>query len=298
MTIYDQIASNRRKTFVVMTLFVFVISLLCYVFGEIYGGSGAGVYVMIMGVGFSSLSAVSSYYFSGKIVLSIAGAKKVERAELPVVYGDLENLCIGSGIKKNPDLYLIDDTAINAFATGRDPDHAVVCVTKGLLERLNKREVEAVLAHELSHVKNYDIRLMTIVVILVGSITMIANILLRSNFRRSSDSKSGGGILLLVGIVLAILSPLIAELIKFAVSRNREYLADSSAALLTRDPEGLASALEKISTDTEVLEVANEATAHMYISNPLVKNLNASRVANLFNTHPPIAERISRLRSM
>lgn len=281
-----------------MFAFVIVVTLLAFFFGEVFVGEGAGYPIMIFAVLFSSVSSVSSYYFSDKIALKIAGAKKVSRETLPSVYGVLDNLCIGAGLKKIPDLYLIDDTATNAFATGRDPDHAVVAVTKGLVEKLNKREIEAVLAHELSHVKNYDIRLMTIVVVLVGSISMMANIFLRGGFRRNDRGKDIGGMIVLVGVVLLILSPIIAQLIKLAVSRNREYLADASAALLTRDPEGLALALEKISADTEALEVANEATAHMYISNPLRKGKNSSKFANLFETHPPVLERIKRLRSM
>ncbi len=297
-TIYDQISSNKRETVIIMFVFVIVVTILGFFFGEVFVGEGAGYPVMLIAVMFSSLSSVSSYYFSDKLVLGIAGAKKVSRETLPQVYGILDNLCIGSGLKKIPDLYLINDTATNAFATGRDPDHAVVAITKGLVEKLNKREIEAVIAHELSHIKNYDIRLMTIVVVLVGSISMMANIFLRGGFRGNDRNKNIGGIVMIIGIVLLILSPIIAQLIKLAVSRNREYLADASAALLTRDPEGLALALEKISADTEALEVANEATAHMYISNPLRKGQNSSKFANLFETHPPVSERIRRLRSM
>lgn len=297
-TIYDQISSNKRETVFIMFVFVIVVTILGFFFGEVFVGEGAGYPVMLIAVLFSSVSSVSSYYFSDKLVLGIAGAKKVSRENLPQVYGVLDNLCIGAGLKKIPDLYLINDTATNAFATGRDPDHAVVAITKGLVEKLNKREIEAVIAHELSHIKNYDIRLMTIVVVLVGSISMMANIFLRGGFRGNDRNKNIGGIVMIIGIVLLILSPIIAQLIKLAVSRNREYLADASAALLTRDPEGLALALEKISADTEALEVANEATAHMYISNPLRKGQNSSKFANLFETHPPVSERVNRLRSM
>src|SRR3989338_263849 len=297
-TIYNQISSNKRETVIIMFAFVTVVTILGFLSGEIFVGEGAGYPVMVFAVLFSSISSVSSYYFSDKIVLGIAGAKKVSRETLPKVYGILDNLCIGSGIKKIPDLYLINDTATNAFATGRDPEHAVIAITSGLVEKLDKREIEAVLAHELSHIKNYDIRLMTIVVILVCSISMMANIFLRGGFRRGDRNKEIGAIVVLIGIVLLILSPIIASLIKLAVSRNREYLADASGALLTRDPEGLALALEKISSDTEALEVANEATAHMYISNPLKKGQNASKFANLFETHPPVSERIRLLRLM
>jgi len=298
MNIYDQISSNKRKTFFIMVMFVIVISFLGYFLGEIYGGQGAGVYVMGMTVIASSFSAVGSYYFSDKLILSISGAKKINRADSPKIYGVLENLCIGAGIKKIPDLYIINDTATNAFATGRDPDHAVVAVTSGLIEKLDKREIEGVLSHELSHIKNYDMLLMTIVVVLVGSVTMIANIMFRGGFRSSGSKKSSGGIIILIGLALAILSPIIAQLIKLAISRNREYLADASGAMLTRDPEGLALALDKISKDYEPLEVANEATAHLYISNPLRKGKNSDFFSNLFNTHPPVEERIRRLKEM
>lgn len=280
-----------------MILFVAVISALGYVVGEVWGGSGAGVPFMTLAVAVSMLTSVGSFYFSDKVVLGISGAKKVDRDLAPQLYGILENLCIGSGLKKVPDLYIIDDTAPNAFATGRDPEHAVIAVTSGLLDKLDKRELEAVLAHELSHVQNYDIRLMMITAVLVGTVTLIADFFLRSGFR-GGDRKSGGGIILLIAVVLALFSPLIAQLIKLAISRSREFLADASAALLTRDPEGLASALAKIAADREPLEVANEATAHLYISNPLKKGGNAGWFANLFNTHPPVEERINRLKSM
>ena len=280
-----------------MVIFTVFISALSYFLGEVFLGRGAGVFMLILGFVFSSVSSISSFYFSDKMVLAISGAKKVLRADSPLVYGILDNLCIGSGLKKIPDLYIIDDTAPNAFATGRNPEHSVIAVTTGLLQKLTKREIEGVLSHELSHIRNYDIRLMAITAVLVGSITLITNFLLRGSFRSNNDRKMPA-LIILIAIVLAILSPIIAELIKLAVSRNREYLADASGALLTRDPEGLASALEKISADQEPLEVANEATAHMYISNPLKKGKNADMFAGLFNTHPPVEERIARLKKM
>lgn len=299
MNIYDQISANKRRTFFVMFLFVLIISALGFVFGQIYGGADAGIFFLIFALFVSLITSVGSFYFSDKIVLGISGAKKVGREQSPQLYGVLENLCIGAGLEKVPDLYIIDDSAPNAFATGRDPKHSVVAVTTGLLDKLDKREIEAVLAHELSHIRNFDIRLMMIVAVLVGTVTLIANILLRGSIFGGGDNrKSGGAIFLLIGIVLALFSPVIAELIKLAVSRSREYLADASAALLTRDPEGLAMALEKISADREPLEVANEATAHLYISNPLKKGKNADWFAGLFNTHPPVEERIHRLRIM
>lgn len=281
-----------------------VIIGLGFVFSQVYN---APEFVLIAVV-FSSVSAFISYFFSDKITLAISHAKEIDLKTHPELYQIVENLTIAGGLPM-PHVYTIDDTAINAFATGRDPKHAVVCVTTGALSRLNKTELEGVLAHELSHVGNYDIRFMTLVVVLVGTITLLADWMVRFSFfggrRRSSNDNGGNGIFLLIGIVLAILSPIIATLIKLAVSRRREFLADSSGALLTRYPEGLASALEKIAQDAEPLEVANKATAHLYISNPFKTNAvdengnsSTSWLANLFNTHPPIQERIKRLREM
>jgi heat shock protein HtpX len=243
-----------------------------------------------------------SYFFSDSITLALSRAKQIDLKSSPELYKIVENLTIAAGLPM-PKVYIIDDTAPNAFATGRDPKHAVVCVTTGILQKLNKTELEGVLAHELSHVGNYDIRFMTLVVVLVGIITLLADWTLRMSMfgggRRRDNN--GGNIFVIVGLVLTILSPIIATLIKLAVSRKREYLADASGALLTRYPEGLALALEKISADQEPLEAANKATAHLYIVNPFkARGGGDSRswLANLFNTHPPIADRIKRLREM
>jgi heat shock protein HtpX len=215
----------------------------------------------------------------------------------------VENLCIGAGLPM-PDVYVIEDGSPNAFATGRDPKHASIAVTRGLLQKLDKLELEGVIAHELSHIGNYDTRVMTIVVVLVGLVALMADLALRLTYfgagRRSSNRDRGGGyaVLIIYGIALVgiILAPIAAQLIRFAISRQREYLADSSAALLTRYPEGLARALEKISADPDPLEVANKATAHLYINNPLHEH--GSFLNNLFSTHPPIADRVARLRAM
>jgi heat shock protein HtpX len=233
-------------------------------------------------------------------------ARQVDRQTAPELYRLVENLSIAAGIS-TPRIYIIDDSAPNAFATGRDPKHAVVCVTSGILQKLEKTELEGVIAHELSHIGNYDIRVMTLVVVLVGTITLLSDWFLRFNFlggrRRSSDNEGGQimAILAIIGLIFAILSPIIATLIKLAVSRHREYLADASGALLTRYPEGLARALEKIAGDREPLEVANNATAHLYFASPFKADTGkavGSFLANLFNTHPPIEERIKRLREM
>ena len=277
---------------------IFIVTL-AYVFGQAMGDVLLYVaFALIL----SGVMTLSSYYFSDSIILSMSHAKRIEKKDNPRFYNVVENLSIGAGLPM-PKLYVIDDSAPNAFATGRDPKHAVVCVTTGLLDKLSKVELEGVLAHELSHVGNYDIRLMAVVSILVGLAALLADIFLRSLWfsgRDRDDNRNANAqmIFLAIGIILAILSPIIASLIQLSISRKREYLADASGALLTRYPEGLASALEKISKDKEPLEVANNATAHLYIVNPFKgKNIH-NWFAGLFNTHPPIEERIKILRSM
>jgi heat shock protein HtpX len=227
----------------------------------------------------------------------------VTKEEEPEYYRTVENLCIGAGLPM-PRLYIIEDSAPNAFATGRDPNHAVICVTRGLLQKMDHLELEGVIAHELSHIGNYDIRLMTLVVVLVGIVALLADFMFRFTIwgaggRSSNRGRSGGSAVIIiyaVALLAAILAPIAAQLIRLALSRQREYLADASGALLTRYPEGLASALEKISADKEPLEAANKATAHLYIVSPLLEH--QSFLNNLFSTHPPIEERIRRLRSM
>lgn len=297
MSIYSQISSNKTKTWLTIALFIAFISGIVYVYSQAagYGLSIVGIALIISG-----LMSLGSYYYSDKMVLAMSGAKKATKGEYPTFYRTIENLCIATGMPM-PKLYVIDDSAPNAFATGRDPKHAVVCATKGILKKLNKTELEGVMAHELSHIRNYDIRLMSIVVILVGLVVLLADIFMRSLWFGGNRRREGGnaqGIFLLVGIVLAILSPIIATLIKLAVSRKREFLADASGALITRYPEGLASALEKIAKDKEPLEAANNATAHLYIENPFKGKISGNWFANLFNTHPPVEERVKILRSM
>jgi len=298
MTIYSQISSNKAKTFLIMFLFVIFITTLLFVYGKAtgYGLSFVGIALIISG-----LMSLGSYYYSDRIILGISRAKQIQKKDNPELFRIVENLAIGDGIPI-PRIYTIDDSAPNAFATGRNPKNAVVCVTSGILQKLNKAELEGVIAHELSHVKNYDIRLMAIVAVLVGMVALLADFFMRSFLFGRRDREEGGGnaqaIFMIIGIVFMILSPIVATLIQLAVSRKREYLADASGALLTRYPEGLASALEKISRDHEPLEVANSATAHLYITNP-VKGKNVGNLfASLFNTHPPIEERIKILRSM
>jgi heat shock protein HtpX len=239
-----------------------------------------------------------SYYGGDKVALWSAGAQPVEKTDNPYVYRIVENLCIAAGLPA-PKIYIIPDEAINAFACGRDPQHASIAVTVGAVNRLENEELEGVIAHELCHVKNYDIRLMTIVIVLVGMISILANMFFRGAMfggGKSDDNKGGNGIVMIIGIVLLILSPIVAQLIQLAISRRREYLADASASLLTRYPEGLARALEKISNDSAVLQSASSATAHLYIANPFKGT--GKFLANAFSTHPPIDERIKKLRGM
>ncbi len=275
---------------------IFVIGLgylLSYLFDNYF--------ILVIAVIIAVVQSLVSYYYSDSITLAISQAKEAPRKEpFLELHRLVENLAITAGLPK-PRIYVIDDSAPNAFATGRDPKHAAIAVTTGLLDKLDKVELEGVIAHELSHDGNYDIRLMTIVVVLVGVVALLSDFFLRylwfGGGRRRSDGDGGGQlqlILLIVGIALAILAPLAATLIQLAISRKREYLADASGALLTRYPEGLASALEKISQDPEPLEVANRATAHLYIASPF----KGRNVSALFSTHPPVEDRIKRLRAM
>ena len=298
MNIYSQINSNKLKTWVIISLFIAFITTVVYVYGKSlgYGLSYAGIALIISGV-----MSFISYYYSDKIILGMSGAKLIKKSDNPELFRVVENLCIGAGLPM-PKIYVIDDSAPNAFATGRDPKHAIVCVTTGILDKLNKTELEGVIAHELSHIKNFDIRVMSVVTIFVGLVALLADMFMRSMWyggsRKSRESNNSQSIFLFIGIILAILSPLIATIIQLAISRKREFLADASGALLTRYPEGLASALAKIAKDKEPLEAANNATAHLYIENPFKGKISGSWFANLFNTHPPIEERIKILRSM
>ena len=285
-----------------LIVFIAFVIGIGYLFGFVYTETqdGAIGFMGIFGI-IAIFYAAFSYYASGKITLAISHAKKIEKKDNPTLYRTVENLCIASGMP-TPPIYIIDDTALNAFATGRDPKHSAIVITSGLLEKLEKPELEGVMAHELSHIKNYDIRIQSLTVALVGLIALISDIFLRSMFysgrSRRRGSGKGNAILLLIGIVLAILSPIIAKLMHLAISREREYLADASGALITRYPEGLARALEKISHDTEPLEAANKATAHLYIENPLRNEQGMKWLNKMFSTHPPIEDRIARLRGM
>jgi heat shock protein HtpX len=296
MTLYTQKDKNIRLTWVYITGFLVFVIAVGYVFALSMNNSsilyGAVIFAIIMSFG--------SYWWSDKIVLAMSGAKVVTHENAREIYHLVENLCITAGLPV-PKIYIIDDTAPNAFATGRDPEHGVICLTTGIIQKLEKAELEGVIAHELSHIGNRDILLSTVVVVLVGFITLLADWFRRWTFwgggRRRSDGEGGGQlqlVLFVVAIALSVLAPIAAALMQLAISRKREFLADADGALLTRYPEGLAKALEKISADQEPLEVANRATAHLYIVNPF----KGKKISKLFLTHPPIEERVAALRGM
>ncbi len=293
---YNQIDSNKRKSVILIMLFIAIIIGLGYVFDYAWGIPGTYSYVWIAIV-ISLLMTSVSYFKGDKIALSASKAKQISKEDNRYVYNMLENLCITAGTP-TPKLYIIEDSAINAFATGRKPELASIAVTRGAIDKLENEELEGVLAHELSHVKNYDIRFMMLVAVLVGAIVIMSNIFLRSRwfgFGGKRDSKGNLGVILMViGIILAILSPIIAEIIKLAISRKREFLADASGSLLTRYPEGLARALEKIRDDNQPMKSASKATAHLFIANPF----SGKKISKLFSTHPPVDERIKQLRQM
>lgn len=292
-----------------MLVFIFFVLIVAYIIslGLGYRGPGAltflGIFLII-----SALMNFFSYYHSDKLVIAISGAKPVEKRDAPQLYRIVENLAIAQGIPM-PKIYIVNDSAPNAFATGRDEKHATIAVTSGLLEMLDNLELEGVIAHELSHIKNYDTRLMTVVVVLVGLVAILSDFFFRMQWFGGTggnrEERQGASIFVIFALLAAVLAPLVAYLIRLAISRRREFLADASAALLTRHPDGLASALEKIAAYTRPVKNASPATAHLYISNPFGDKKVATSVGrqggwfiNLFNTHPPIEERIKILRAM
>lgn len=297
MNLYDQIAANKQKSIAIIAIFIALITGLGYIFSIAldYGYS-----LFVAATAFAIISTAASYYFSDKIALSMSGARLIGKQAEPRLFRMVENLSLGLGITPPPQVFIIEDPAINAFATGRNPKHSSVAVTRGALNKLEDLELEGVLAHEISHIQNYDILTMSVTVVLVGIIALASEWFIRIQWwggRKSDrDNSNSNGIFMIIAIVGAILAPLMAQLLKMAMSRQREYLADASAGLLTRYPEGLARALEKINADQTPMAHASSATAHLFISNPL-GSVN-QRIANLFSTHPPIEERIRRLRSM
>jgi heat shock protein HtpX len=293
-TIYNQADKNIRLTWVYITGFLIFVVAAGYVFSQAMHNS----YILFAAVIFSTLMSFASYWWSDKIVLAMSGAKEVTHENAKEIYHIVENLCITAGLPV-PKIYVIQDPSPNAFATGRDPEHAVICLTAGIIEKLEKPELEGVIAHELSHIGNRDMLLSTAIVILVGFIALMADWFRRWSFfggRGDNDRENGqlGLILFIAAIVLSILAPIAAMLTQLAISRKREFLADADGALLTRYPEGLASALEKISADPIPMRHANRATAHLFIANPF----RGKKVSTLFMTHPPIQERIKRLRGI
>ncbi len=305
--IYEVRTSNKIKSAVIVALFVVFVFGAVYVltnaFGYYMGYAPGGFGYFGVALIISGVSSFVSYYYSDKIVLGISGARPAGKEQDKLYKSVVENLCIGAGIPR-PKLYVINDSAPNAFATGRDLNHGVICVTTGLLEKLTRTELEGVLAHEITHIKNYDTRLMAVVAVMVGLVALLGDWFTRSMFwgngGRDRDREGAGTIFIILGIVFAILSPIIGTLIQLAISRRREFMADGGSVEITRQPQGLIGALKKISLDIEPLEAANKATAHLYIVNPFKGEVNkaVSTFAGLFNTHPPTLARIRALQSM
>jgi heat shock protein HtpX len=289
-TLYTQAEKNVRKTWILMTSFLIFIIFLGWLFSQVFD-SPLFLYVAVF---FAFFQSFISYWYSDKIVLAMTRARPIEKKDNPELYRIVENLCIGAGLPM-PKIYIIDEDQPNAFATGRDKEHAAVAVTRGLLERLEKAELEGVIAHELAHIGNKDMLLQTITVTLVGFVAILSDWFLRmSRFSYKREREKGSEILFVFAILASILAPIAAQLIHFAISRKREFLADATGALITRYPEGLARALEKIASYPYSMKIASNATAHLFIVNPF----RGSKIANLFSTHPPIEERIKALREM
>lgn len=299
MTLYSHAESNIRKTWLYLSFFFVLIIAVGWLVSYFMGSPA----ILWLAVIISVLMSFLSYWFSDKIVLALSKAKPIEKKDNPELYRVVENLCITAGLPL-PKIYILNEQQPNAFATGRNPKHAVVAITSGLLEKLDRTELEGVIAHELSHIGNRDMLLQAMIVVLVGVVVIMTNFFFRLSFRggfRSRDSRGGGGtqsIMLVISLALAILAPILAQLIKLAISRKREFLADASGVLLTRYPEGLARALEKISADQHDLKVASDATSHLYIASPFRGQERVSWLHKMFMTHPPINDRIKVLREM
>ncbi len=298
---YAHISANKRKSTFLVFAFIVLVAALGYLIGEAWMGEGPG-FLGIFGI-VAIVWSLVAYFAGDRMVLAVSRARQIHKPDDPELWNVIEELCLAGGLPM-PRIYLIDDTAPNAFATGRDPEHGVVAITTGLRSKLTRDELQGVMAHELSHIRFYDIRLQTLIGVLVGLTALVSDMFLRGLFwggrggarRRRSGSGGGEGLLLILAILAAVLAPLFARLLQLSISRKREYLADAGAVQLTRYPAGLAGALQKISGDAEVLEVANRATQHLYIVNP-IKSFE-KRAKNLFSTHPPTSERIARLKAM
>ena len=299
-TFRDRIAANKRNSLFLIAIFLAFVAVFGYVIGYAWIGDPVrALFGLVLAFVVGTISGFVSYYAGGRIVLAASRAQEVTHDEAPQLFNVVEEMAIAGGLPM-PKVYVIKDSAPNAFATGRDPEHASVAVTSGLLEKLNRDELQGVIAHEMSHVGNFDIRYAMLVGILVGTTVLISDFFLRSLWFGGGRRREGGGqaqiIMIIVAVVLAILAPIFARLLQLSISRQREYLADATAVKFTRNPKGLADALQKISGDREVLEAANRATAHLYIVNPIKRF--EKRATGLFSTHPPIEERIQILRSM
>jgi len=284
---YGAIAANKRNTVIIMAVFIGIIGAIGWVVSYLYGDSSVAFWV----IGVAAVYALVQYFIASKVALLMNGAQEIQKADSPRLYRIVENLTIATGLPM-PKVYLIDDPAPNAFATGRDPQHAIVAATTGILEVMTDRELEAVMAHEISHVRNYDIRVSMIAFGLVSAIGILSDIVLRMIFF-SGDRRDNNPIVLAVGVVVIILAPIVALMIQLAISRQREYLADASGVLATRDTEGLASALEKLQQYGKPMRRQNTASAHLFLNNPLKPGF----LSGLFSTHPPLEERIARLRN-
>lgn len=297
-TLYSHAESNIRKTWIYMSFFFILIIAIGWLVSYLTRSQAILWLAVIMSVFMSFIS----YWYSDKIVLAMSKAKPIEKKDNPELYRVVENICITAGLPL-PRIYILDEQQPNAFATGRNPKHAVIAVTKGLLEKLERTELEGVIAHELSHIGNRDMLLQSMVVVLVGIVVIMADFFFRMSFlgRRNSNSREGGGVqsfMIIISLALAIIAPILAQIIKLAISRKREFLADVSGALLTRYPEGLARALEKISVDPNNLRTVSDATSHLYIASPFRGKESVSWLHKLFMTHPPVMDRIKALRSM
>ena len=290
-TLYDQINSNNRKAFFLIFFFLIFVIFIGWIFSYVFNET----FVLYFAVGFSILMSFTSYYNSDKVILTMSQAHEIQKNSNPELYRIVENLAITAGMPI-PKIYIIDEWQPNAFATGRDEKHAVVAVTRGLLEKLDKRELEAVLAHEIAHIKSKDILVGSTIVVLVGIVALLSDIFMRSLYLSNSNSDNKNPLFLILAIISMILAPLVATIIKLAISRKQEFRADAAGSLLTRDPEALASALIKISTDKTPLSKINSATSHLYISSPSKKKV--SFYDKLFMTHPPVEERVNALRQI
>lgn len=306
--IYEVERKNKIKSAFIVVFFVLFIFAAAYIltnaFGYYMGYQPGGFGYFGMALIISGISSLVSYYYSDQIILGISGARPATKEEDRLFTQVVENLCIGAGIPR-PKLYVIDDASPNAFATGRDPEHAAICATSGLLAKLDRTELEGVFGHEITHIRNYDIRLMALASVMVGMISLLGDWFIRTlswGGRRNRDNDEGqiGAIFMVIGIVFALLSPIIGQLIQLAIGRRREFMADAGSVEITRQPQGLISALEKISSDPNALKSANKATAHLFIANPFKKKGygQVGWFANLFNTHPPVSERIKALKEM